>query len=101
MTISKNGNSISGNANWDDIPCLSQGQCVAVYNNSAGSVSGSISSCATINISYTGTTSGCGCACDGLPVTFQLTGIRNGRVISFPGHQIRFTKTSPGSGCDL
>ena len=101
MTISKNGNNFSGNASWDNIPCLSNGQCVGVVNDSSGSVSGSISSCSTIQINYTGTASGCGCGCDGRVVQTQVTGTRNGRVIRFTisGINFHFTKTSPPSQC--
>lgn len=101
MTISKNGNSVSGNASLNDVPCIVNGQCTPAFDDIPGTVSGNISSCSMISINFTGVTGSGQCA--GATTHFDFVGRRNGRVISCTfGGQVQFylTKTSPLRSAD-
>jgi hypothetical protein len=99
MTISKSGNSVSGNASLNDVPCIVNNQCTPAFDDIPGTLSGNISSCSMISINFTGVTPSGQCA--GATSHFDFVGTRNGRVIrcTFGGIQFHLTKTSPPSQC--
>ena len=93
MTISQNGTSISGPAEYDGIPCFNVGTCgINDFPNTTGSVTGT-ANCPTVSVSFDGTADSGVCAGEEVSETFALT--LNGTTLSGTGsgnHTITLTK---------
>ena len=93
MTISQNGTTISGPAEYDGIPCFDVGTCgINDFPNSAGNVTGTVS-CPTVSVSFDGTAGSGVCMGEQVSETFTLT--LSGTTLSGTGsgnHTVNLTR---------
>jgi hypothetical protein len=79
--ISQNGNNISGNVNYDGIPCFDTASCRIIdFARTTGYVIGSTANCPRIGATYIGTVVSGGCA--GQSINVQATLTLNGNTLT-------------------